>query len=214
MDNDPIVLLHARALLTSSPQGATAYIEADLRDTGTILAEAARCPGLRPAGRGDDARGAALHPGSGRSGRDRGPADRRRAAGQLPDHLAPGQRRRRRRDGPLDGRTTTSTRPSRSPRAARRGLARSSIGLDLVEPGLVQLHRWRPGVRRPGHAAATWPTTAASAASPDAPRGASSYPRCSREELGGRFLGLMAYLDPKGEGDNSMPGKQRSCSGV
>jgi putative transposase len=47
-----------------------------------------------------------------------------------------------------------------------------------------------------------------------APRGASSYPRPSREELGGRFLGPMAYLDPKGEGDNSMPGKQRSCSGV
>jgi hypothetical protein len=33
-------------------------------------------------------------------------------------------------------------------------------------------------------------------------------------ELGGRFLGLMANLDPKGEGDRSMPGKQRSCSGV
>ena len=47
-----------------------------------------------------------------------------------------------------------------------------------------------------------------------APRGALSYPRCSREELGRRFLGLMAYLDPKGEGDNSMPGKQRSCPGV
>ena len=31
-----------------------------------------------------------------------------------------------------------------------------------------------------------------------APRGAPSYPRFSREELGGRFLGLMAYLDPKG----------------
>jgi hypothetical protein len=31
-----------------------------------------------------------------------------------------------------------------------------------------------------------------------APRGALSYPRFSREELGGRFLGQMAYLDPKG----------------
>jgi N-terminal domain of reverse transcriptase len=31
-----------------------------------------------------------------------------------------------------------------------------------------------------------------------APRGALSYPRFSREELEGRFLGLMAYLDPKG----------------
>ena len=30
-----------------------------------------------------------------------------------------------------------------------------------------------------------------------APRGALSYPRCSREELEGRFLGLMANLDPK-----------------
>jgi hypothetical protein len=27
-------------------------------------------------------------------------------------------------------------------------------------------------------------------------------------------MGLMAYLDPKGDGDKSMPGKQRSCSGV
>ncbi len=31
-----------------------------------------------------------------------------------------------------------------------------------------------------------------------APRGALSYSRLSREKLGGRFLGLMAYLDPKG----------------
>jgi len=30
-----------------------------------------------------------------------------------------------------------------------------------------------------------------------APRGALSYPRRSREELEGRFLGLMANLDPK-----------------
>ena len=41
VDNDPIVLLHARALLTSDPRGATAYIEADARDTGRILREAA-----------------------------------------------------------------------------------------------------------------------------------------------------------------------------
>ena len=41
VDNDPLVLVHARALLTSDPQGATAYIDADLHDPGTILAEAA-----------------------------------------------------------------------------------------------------------------------------------------------------------------------------
>jgi hypothetical protein len=41
VDNDPIVLAHARALLTST-SGPTAYIDADLRDTATVLAEAAR----------------------------------------------------------------------------------------------------------------------------------------------------------------------------
>jgi S-adenosyl methyltransferase len=42
VDNDPIVLAHARALLTSTPEGATAYIDADLRDPDKILQEAAR----------------------------------------------------------------------------------------------------------------------------------------------------------------------------
>jgi O-methyltransferase involved in polyketide biosynthesis len=42
VDNDPIILAHARALLTSTPQGATAYIDADLRDPEKILQEAAR----------------------------------------------------------------------------------------------------------------------------------------------------------------------------
>ena len=37
VDNDPIVLSHARALLTSGPEGKTAYIDADLRDVGKIL---------------------------------------------------------------------------------------------------------------------------------------------------------------------------------
>jgi hypothetical protein len=40
VDNDPIVLSHARALLTSKPEGACAYIDADLRDPDTILAQA------------------------------------------------------------------------------------------------------------------------------------------------------------------------------
>ncbi|MEH0981531.1 SAM-dependent methyltransferase [Micromonospora sp. CPCC 205556] len=37
VDNDPIVLAHARALLTSSAEGATAYIDADLREPEKIL---------------------------------------------------------------------------------------------------------------------------------------------------------------------------------
>ncbi len=42
VDYDPIVLAHARALLTSNEAGATEYIDADLRDTRTILDQAAR----------------------------------------------------------------------------------------------------------------------------------------------------------------------------
>jgi hypothetical protein len=41
-DNDQAVLAHARALLTSTTEGKTDYIQADLRDTDTILKEAAR----------------------------------------------------------------------------------------------------------------------------------------------------------------------------
>jgi hypothetical protein len=42
VDNDPIVLAHARALLTSGGPGRTDYIDADLRDPGKLLREAAR----------------------------------------------------------------------------------------------------------------------------------------------------------------------------
>jgi hypothetical protein len=42
VDYDSVVLSHARALLTSSPEGKTDYIQADLRDTETILSGAAR----------------------------------------------------------------------------------------------------------------------------------------------------------------------------
>jgi hypothetical protein len=42
VDNDPIVLIHAQELLASAPEGATQYIEGDLRDPAAILAAAAR----------------------------------------------------------------------------------------------------------------------------------------------------------------------------
>ena len=41
VDNDPVVLSHARALFSSAPGGVTSYIDADARDTGMIIAEAA-----------------------------------------------------------------------------------------------------------------------------------------------------------------------------
>ena len=39
VDNDPLVLAHARALLTSTPEGVTDYIDADMRDPGAVLAQ-------------------------------------------------------------------------------------------------------------------------------------------------------------------------------
>jgi hypothetical protein len=41
-DNDPLVLAHAQALLVGTPEGATDYISADVRETDKILREAAR----------------------------------------------------------------------------------------------------------------------------------------------------------------------------
>jgi hypothetical protein len=38
-DNDPLVLVHARALLRSTPEGRTGYIHADLREPAAILAD-------------------------------------------------------------------------------------------------------------------------------------------------------------------------------
>jgi hypothetical protein len=42
VDNDPLVLAHARALLASAPQGSCDYVDADMRDPAAILAAAAR----------------------------------------------------------------------------------------------------------------------------------------------------------------------------
>ncbi|SCK47057.1 SAM-dependent methyltransferase [Streptomyces sp. WMMB 322] len=51
VDNDPLVLTHARTLLTGTPEGATDYLHADMHDPGTILEGAARTLDLsRPVG--------------------------------------------------------------------------------------------------------------------------------------------------------------------
>jgi hypothetical protein len=42
VDNDPLVLVHARALLTSRPEGVTSYVDADMHDMDLVLREAAR----------------------------------------------------------------------------------------------------------------------------------------------------------------------------
>jgi hypothetical protein len=42
VDNDPLVLTHARALLTSPLQGSTHYVDSDMSDTAVVLREAGR----------------------------------------------------------------------------------------------------------------------------------------------------------------------------
>lgn len=42
VDSDPLIMAHARALLTSTPEGKTDYVHTDVRDTRAILQEAAR----------------------------------------------------------------------------------------------------------------------------------------------------------------------------
>ncbi|GAA0547871.1 SAM-dependent methyltransferase [Paractinoplanes ferrugineus] len=49
VDNDPIVLVHARALLTSAPEGSTSYIDADLREVPAILSSPEVTQNIDPA---------------------------------------------------------------------------------------------------------------------------------------------------------------------
>jgi hypothetical protein len=42
VDNDPLVVTHARALLTSSPEGSTHFVDANMADPGQVLQEAGR----------------------------------------------------------------------------------------------------------------------------------------------------------------------------
>jgi hypothetical protein len=142
VDNDPIVLAHARALLASDPAGTTAYLDADLRDTSEILAEAANTLDfsepvavmligvLHCVPDSDDPAG---------------------LVGRLLDAVPPGS-------------YLVIAHPASDIHATQIGSAANRLnqvmadpvtmrsraevnrffdGLDLVEPGLVQLHRWR-----------------------------------------------------------------------
>ncbi|MFE3204324.1 SAM-dependent methyltransferase [Embleya sp. NPDC055664] len=46
VDNDPIVLVHARALLSSAPEGRTSYVEADMRKPDTLFSTPELCDTL------------------------------------------------------------------------------------------------------------------------------------------------------------------------
>ncbi|MEU4425540.1 SAM-dependent methyltransferase [Actinoplanes sp. NPDC024001] len=141
VDYDPLVLAHARALLTSGPEGATDYIDADLRDTGTILREAGRTL--------DFSRPVVLML-SGILAHLPTAEEARAVVRRIMDHLAPGSYL-----VVVDG---TNTNPelnevmkiwnaTANPPYAMRSpdeIASYFDGLDLVEGGLIDVTRWRP----------------------------------------------------------------------
>jgi hypothetical protein len=148
VDNDPMVLAHARALLTGSTPGTTSYLDADLRDTAKILTEAPALLDFRkPIGvlligilqlipDADDPHAiitrlieavppgswlAIFHPAS-----DILTNQITEVARQVSVHAA----------------TPTTLR-------TKAEIMHFFDGLELLEPGLVQVHRWRPGSPAP-----------------------------------------------------------------
>ncbi len=142
VDNDPIVLSHARALLTSKPEGACAYIDADLRDPDKILAEAADTLDFsQPVAvmllavlqfAPDDAADAIV-----RRLMDRcGPGSFATISHPASDIDAePHGEMVRRMNESLTEKVTLRD---------RAGVARLFDGFELVEPGVVRVSQWRP----------------------------------------------------------------------
>ena len=142
-DSDPIVLLHAQALLRSTPEGATAYLQADLRDPGAILDRAASLLDfgqpvavmllgvLHLIQDSEDPWGivarlmAAMPPGS--------YLTVSHPAIDIHQSQANAQR--------VYNERVATPQTLRT----REQVARFFAGLELVDPGLVQVHQWRPG---------------------------------------------------------------------
>ena len=137
VDNDPVVLSHARALLRSSAEGATSYLDADARDTPAVLAGACATLDLaRPVGVImidilnflEDAADVLA---------------RFAAAVAAGSYLAIMQPSR-------DERLTVAARRWNQLAATpvflrdRDQVARWLTGLELIGPGIVEVHRWRP----------------------------------------------------------------------
>jgi hypothetical protein len=144
VDHDPIVLAHARALLTSHEAGVTEYIEADLRDTDAIIGQAKQVLDVtRPVA---VTLLAILHaiPDS-----DDPQAIVARLMGAVPSgsYLAISQLGSDLYDREaLDRLKTISVQMSRQEFAtrSREEVMRFFEGMDLVEPGLVRVEEWRP----------------------------------------------------------------------
>jgi hypothetical protein len=151
VDNDPIVLTHARALLTSSAEGETGYLDADIRDPDAILAGAARMLDLtKPVGvmlvavlhmlRDEDEPGAIV---------DRFMSAVPPGSFLAISHLASDVQQETMAEM---GRRLNSSMTQPVTMRTRAQVAGFFGGLALVDPGVVLTHEWRPG---PGDAGVT-----------------------------------------------------------
>lgn len=141
VDNDPIVLAHARALLSSNPSGAIDYLDADVRDTRTIVDAAARTLDL-------------TQPTAlillGILGHISGDEEARSIVRRLLDALPPGSHL-----VIADGANVSAAGDEAQQRYNERSplpyhlrspeqITRFFEGLELAEPGVVSCSRWRP----------------------------------------------------------------------
>ena len=144
VDNDPLVPSHARALLTSRPEGVTAYLDADVRDTGSLLEQAADIldfsqpvaimllailhyvPDLAEAQRTVDRLISAVPSGSyvtiSHAASDISPAEMAETIRRMNEHLAEANHVGR----------------------PREVVAQFFDGLELLPPGAVKVTQWRP----------------------------------------------------------------------
>jgi hypothetical protein len=140
VDFDPLVLVHARALLTSAPEGATDYIDADARDSAKILQEAARTL--------DFTQPIALIM-SGLLGHVVDDAEAQSIVDQFVGALPPGSYftvldgTRSEKHTEAERIWNESAKPPYQLRSPEQ-IAQFFNGLELVEPGVVSAPRWRP----------------------------------------------------------------------
>ena len=143
VDHDPIVLAHAKALLTSTPEGATVYLDADLRDPDAILAAAADTLDFsQPVAVmliavmhfiGDDAEaGAIMSRLAGACGPGSFVALSHAASDIDAEQMAEMVRR------------INQTAAEHTTLRDRAGVTRLFDGLELVEPGVIRAAEWRP----------------------------------------------------------------------
>lgn len=145
VDYDPVVLSHARALLTSGPQGATDYIDADARDVGTVLEKAARTLDfsrpvaviivmiLHAISDSDDPHGIVARI------MDAVPEGSYLAISHPASDIEP------EKVTDLTARVNELSYQQYTGRSHAQ-VMRFFEGLELVEPGLVQVQQWRPGI--------------------------------------------------------------------